>query len=296
MMKYKSTFLAVVLVMCALFAVAHADVKYTIATKYTFTKSSYGPAGSSEETNTNFVTAEKSRRELVQNYGIYTSKEILIFRCDLHQEFRLDDSLRIYTVSKLVPALSTRASPSELKEDIPEMTTITNYAIKKLGSEKINGFDTQGYEVITTTHYSGDFGNREGKSTMKWWLADVQGWQSCNEIDSPLPASFTHVVNFHGTERRRYTEKNTGDVEEMNKLRTKFPVRIEGTSEHFSKASNEGTIDQNVTSYLPNEKFDSSLFEVPAGYREVSPEEYDKLRSAAERKAIQDSKKAKAQQ
>jgi len=229
-MKYKSIFMLAVLMMCASFAMARADVKYTIVAKYTFAKSSYGSAGSVEETNTNFVTAEKSRRELVQNYGIYTSKEILIFRCDLHQEFRLDDSLRIYTASKIVPALSTRASPGELKEDIPEMTTITNYAIKKLAPEKINSFDTQGYEVTTMTQYSGDSGNKEGKSTMKWWLADVPGWQSCNEIDSPLPASFTHVVNFHGTERRRYTEKNTGDVEEMNKLITQFPVRIEGTS------------------------------------------------------------------
>jgi hypothetical protein len=293
---YKNTFVLAILVMCASFAVARADVKYTIVTKYAFTKSSYGPAGSVEETNTNFVTAEKSRRELVQNYGIYTSKEILIFRCDLHQEFRLDDSLKIYTVSKLSPHdFSSSASQSELKEDIPEMTTITNYAIKKLESQEINGFDTQCYEVTTTTHYSGDFGNREGKSTLKMWVADVPGWQSCNEIKSVIPASFTHVVNFHGTERRRYTEKNTGDVEEMNKISTQFPVRIEGTSENFSKASNEGTIDQNVTSFS-TDKLDESLFEIPKGYRKVSTEEYEKLRSKAEIDAIRKAKKAKTQQ
>lgn len=291
-MRYKSTFILTVLVMCASFAMARADVKYTIVDKYSFTKSSYGPASSAEETNTSFVAPEKLRREIVQGDDIYISNEVLIFRCDLHQSFRLDDNLKIYIVSKLSSFdYSSPASASELKEDIPQMTTITNYAIKKLAAEKINGFDTQCYEVTTTTQYSGDYTNREEKSTMKWWVADVPGWQSCIDFKGKTPASFTHVVNFHGKERRRYTEESTGNVEKMDELRTQLPVRVEGTSENFSKASNKATIDQNVTLFS-TDKLDASLFEIPSGYRKVSSDEYEKLRSKAMSDAIRKDKNA----
>lgn len=293
-MRYKSTFIVAVLMMCASFAVVHADVKYTIVTKYTFAKTSSHPADAAEETNTSFVAPEKLRREMVQGDDIYMSKEVLIFRCDLHQEFRLDDSLKIYTVSKLSSFdYSSPASASELKEDIPQMTTITNYAIKKLAAEKINGFDTQGYEVTTTTEYSGDFANREEKSTMKWWVADVPSWQSCIDFKGKTPASFTHVVTL--PERRRYTEESTGDVEKMDELRTQFPVRIEGAIDNLPSTSSKATIDQNLTS-LSRDKLDDSLFEIPEGYRKVSSDEYQKLRLKAELDAIQKAKKAKAHQ
>jgi len=96
-----------ILAICASFIVARADVKYTMVTKYTTSKTPYQPSSLVEETDTLFVAPGKTRlergysqgKENMQGQNLAPPKEISITRCDLHQEFFLDDSLKIYFVS-----------------------------------------------------------------------------------------------------------------------------------------------------------------------------------------------------
>jgi len=295
-MKFKGTFVATLFLIGMLFSVAHADVKYTIVTKFSFTKSSTESSTEADQTidtKIYFVKSNKTRREDITDYAIAPSKEVFILRCDLKKQFRIDDALKIYTVSDWAPSgFNSPASESELREDIPEMKTVIHYSIQKLAPEKMNGFDTECYQVTETDKYSGDSGNRESTNKMKIWVANVQGWQPCDQEKIALPASFTHVVTFPEG-RRRFIEEYTGDVDIMNKISNELSVRTESIIDSGENASNDSTADQNLILYSPNEKFDNSLFEIPAGYREVTSEEYKKLRSEAEVKAIRESKKLK---
>jgi hypothetical protein len=289
MMMYKSTFIVAVLLMCVSFGAAHADVKYTVVTNYTSLGKS--AAGSktphSSETITYFITANKKRMEYERKNLIYTSDDVRITRCDLNQRFRIDNALKIYTVSALnAKGIISAPTEKELTEDLPSGKVDTHISLQKVGSEKVNGIETTVYHVQMHTQYSGVLTIHESDYDGKMWIADVQGDMTCDS-PKPLRASYTQIEDL-STGKRRVTYEITGDIDEMNAISSKLPMRQEGIT-------GDSKISENITG-LSTAELDDSLFEVPAGYRKVSSEEYEKLRSKAEFDTIQKAKKDKTQQ
>lgn len=289
MMVYKSTFIVAVLVLCASFGVARADVKYTVVTNDTsFGKSAIDSKTShSTETITYFITADKKRVEYGRGNLVFTSDDVRITRCDLNQRFRIDNALKIYTVSALdAKGIISTPTKKELTEDIPSGKVVMNVSLQKIGSEKVKDIETTIYHVQMHTQYSGVLTIHESDYDGKIWIADVQGDTVCDS-PKPLQASYTQIENLP-TGKRRITYENTGDIDEMNAISSKLPMHQEGTT-------GDSKISESVTEYS-TAKLDDTLFEIPTGYRKVSSEEYEKLQSKAEIDAIRKAKKAKAQQ
>jgi|GEM_PF-5609676 len=287
-MLFKSTFISALLLIGAANFAARADIQFTTSSTYTFeTKSPTGSQTStSQEVTTHFISTNKERVEYAEG-NLVRANEVTITRCDLNQQFRIDNALKIYTVSALdAKGILHEATKKELAEGIPSGKVVTDFSLQKMGSEKINGLDTQVYHFKFHTQYSGVLTNHEDTADGKMWVADVPGILAC-DAPPPLQASYTQIEDLPSG-RRRVTYQNTGNFEKMNALSSRLIMRQE-------MSTNVGTVSEETTGYS-TAKLDDALFEVPTGYRKVTLEEYQKLHSEAKIKAMRKSQDAKPQQ
>jgi len=280
-MLRKSTFMVATLLMGASIFTAHADMQYTQTTTYRSSSTKTAKTVTSREAIRYFISTDKERIEYDKNNAVRPD-EVIITRCDLHQKFRVDNTLKIYTVSALdAKGILHEASKDELTENLPSGKVVTDYSIEKLETEKINGLDTQIYHFTTHTQTSGVLAPRDEISQGKMWVANVPEKTTCDAPQS-LRASYTQIENL-SSGKRRITYQNTGDFEIMNTLNSQLLMRMEITFKN-------GSISEETTDYSI-EKLADNLFEVPAGYREVTLKEYNTLRSQAKSKELQQKQK-----
>ncbi len=287
-MTFKSTFVSALVLICALGFVAHADLEYTLVTTYSSAKKAPNPKqtpSSYKETDTYYVTNNKSRWEHESGNQTYTAKEISITRCDLNQRFHVDNALKIYTVSALdAKGKISQPTEKELKENLPTGKIETHYSLQEIGAEKIKGIDTKIYQLKITGKYSGIVAGHGSDYNGKIWVAGLQRNVSCDLPDA-MPKSYTQIEAL-STCKRKMIYENTRDVDAMNQLSSKLPLRGIGTAEGQ-------TVSGEVTS-ISQDKLNDSIFDIPAGYRKVSSDEYENLRSDAEDKAILKTQNSKA--
>jgi len=287
-MALKSTFLSTLLLSCALCFVAHADLTYTTVTKSTFSSEGVNESPvTTQETDTDFVTLDRSRedRELRLD-GTVQSKLTIITRCDLHQEFHVNNNLKIYSVKKLhsgaVVKKNSFSSPASgnSKDALPAGKEITHISIQKLASGKVNGINSDCYVVTWHTQDSGCIGNKEFNSKTKYWIAKLKNYHTCDSTE----IQFHEQIPTDGKCRIAY--ETVGDVEEYKKLFS--PPMLIMRSESVDDSDNS-RFTQKITS-LSQAKLNDSLFEIPASYRKVSEKEFEDLEFEEEEKSLQKSK------
>lgn len=264
----------------ALSSVAHADVKYTVVGKYVTQENSPGSSSKLPQiTDTNFVALHKSRKDSVRRKGAYTSKETTIIRCDLHQEFQIDDNLKIYTVSPLARnGFRIQPLESELKKIHRSGKIATHWTLKEIAPEKVNGFDTKCYLMTMHTQYSGCTGNQKEDSEEQVWVTHVQGYNLCGASQVIQP-SFTEIEETAGG-KCKITYENTGDIKKIGQIFSSELIVREKTPVN-------GNIEERDVTSLLQTKLKNNLFDVPVSYRKVSSGEYQKLRTHAMLSAIQ---------
>jgi hypothetical protein len=242
---------------------AHADLKYT-----TETEIAGMPAGVPKSTMVRMVKPNLERIETVQKIGPASIQTVMLRDCKKNQSIQLDPQLKIYTV---MPALldsngrmSTRGSGGASTGKM----SIT-YAVKDLGSETIINRKTRHYSVAFTMQSSGCAGTGKISSKQEIWVSDVRGASPCKFDRDMIPgmAAVTH-------RNCKIKVETKGDAK-------KYGVIMDGLILR-QKTYNGNTLlsTQEVTA-LSQSKLNDSLFKVPAGYKKVSPQEFQKLRSKA---------------
>lgn len=270
-MKFKTTPYAMLLLACALIASAHADIKYTQTTTM---GDGSGQTASFEIRESHFVAPGKECNETEMNMGNFKSKEALITLCASKQIIHIDDALKIDAITDT--SYNTPAMPSmggnyrEPKEKPGTGKIALNVKITDLQPEKIADWDTRHYMVEMHTVSSGCIGDSTSDIKMEVWVADIKDAHGCHE-----DVDYGSILGRREGGQCKITYETTGDLTEFSQIWAGLIMR-----QKMYDADGKLMMTREVTS-LSQAKLDDGVFEIPAGYTQVSIDDYNKQRQQA---------------
>ncbi len=242
---------------------ARADLKYTQTT-------SLGNGGAGSSSVTRMVRPGNERTETVINLGKVKMTTVTISTCKPKQEVRLDDSLKIYTVVDATGSASTSSAGAASASSGKGKTgkQILTYSLKDLGGEKVAGYQTRHYKVTMKSETSGCLGDRKSTTTMEMWVANIKNTVAC----AGTAANYGIPPAVYGG--CKVTTVIKGDTAGMKKIGGGMTVRMK-------MYSGTTVVSTTEVSDVSQAKLSASLFKVPAGYKKVSEQDFQKAQSEA---------------
>jgi hypothetical protein len=265
--------------------VAHSDVKYTQAMRMpgvggAFTAGDGAPLNST----TTWIKKGAQRVEMSQQIGAFKWQEATLTLCEKRQSIRLDETLKIYTVSSLdgsssttvsAGAKSTAAKAADAKPSTGKVTMTVS--VKNLGEETVAGRKARHYMISTRYQMSGCAGNGDNTSKMEIWVTDYQLPDfNCGD----KPGDWRGYVR--ASDSCSITSEQKGDVAAWQAAYKGLVVKMK----MYDQAGTKEVMTQEMTA-LSEAKLDDTLFTVPAGFKQVSAKEYDDARQQAMMKGMQ---------
>jgi hypothetical protein len=274
-MNFKTTLYVTLLLICALVAGAHADIKYT----QTMTMGDNPDATPMIHTS-HFVAPGKERNDTEMNMGNYHSKEAVITICQPEQTIHIDDALKIYAIEDGTVSASAGMPPMmgnhhESQEKSGTGKIAINVKVTDLQPEKIAGWNTKHYMVEMHIQNSGCVGNGSSDMKMELWVADVKDAHGCK-----AHVDYGAIIGRREGGHCKVTYETTGDYARLGAIWNGLVMR----RKIYDKDGKVTTI-QEITS-LSQAKLDDSVFTVPAGYTKLSIDDYNKQRQQAMMKAV----------
>jgi len=272
-MNLKTTLYVTLLLICALVAGAHADIKYT----QTMTMGNDPDAAPMMHTS-HFVAPGKERNETEMAMGSYHSKEAIITICQPEQTIHIDDALKIYAIDNATSSASTPSMMGNHRESQEKPGTgkiAVNVKVTDLKPEKVAGWDTKHYMVEMHTQNSGCVGNGSSDVKMELWVADVKDAHGCkSKVD------YGTLLGRREGGKCKITYETTGDFARLAGIWDGLVMR-----QKIYGSDGKVTMTMEITS-LSQAKLDDNIFTVPQGYTKVSMDDYNKQRQQAMMKAM----------
>ena len=275
MKQRKNVAFASLLLVCALTAGAHADIKYS-------QRMTTGDSDTTLMHTTHFVANGKERDDTTMKMGNYESTESNVYLCQTKQTFRIDRALKIYTVSEAAAGkpgnTSNVPSKNSSNNDKPgEGKVSLNIKITDLPDEKVAGFDADHFEAVLHTKTSGCIGNSDTTVKMEMWVSKIKNATACKESG----VNYNDILGYGGgkEDKCKITYQTTGDVARFNNAWNGIVLR--------QKIYQDGKLVtvQEVTS-LSQAKLDDATFAVPAGFTILSEKDYNDRRQKAMMEAM----------
>lgn len=258
-----------VLLICSM---AHADIKYT--TEMTLVGA---PEGTPKTITLRAVKPNFERSETQQKIGTYEMQNISIRECGKKQTIQLAPKLKIYAVvpdydGESVPGGEGGSTPKADKPTTGKM--VITYAVKDLGEETILNFKTRHYMIETETESSGCAGQGTNKLKQEIWVSDVRDANPC-----PNDNSITSMSQAMSRRDCKIEVETKGDFDKYREIYKGLILR------QIMYNDDKPFMTMEVTS-LSQAKLGDELFAVPADFKKVSAEEFQKAQSDAMMKAM----------
>jgi hypothetical protein len=249
---------------------ARADLKYTQET--TMAGNENYKSITMRAVKPNFERTESSA-----DMGVYKSQDVTIRECGKKQTIKLAPDLKIYAI---VPdgnaaaggAPSTSGSNNSGKPTTGKM--VMKYSVQDLGVEEVAGYKCRHYTVEMTTTSSGCAGNGTTNMKYEYWVSDIRQPNLC-----PNDASYGSVSEAMSRHDCKIEVVQQGDVQAYNEMNKGLVVK------QIIYNGDKPMMTMTMTS-LSQAKLGDELFAVPAGYKKVTPDEFDKQKQAAMMKAM----------
>ncbi|HEX8237836.1 MAG TPA: DUF4412 domain-containing protein [Abditibacteriaceae bacterium] len=264
---------------------AHSDVKYTQTMRMPgVTGATTASAGAPLNSTTTWIKKSAQRVEMSQQIGAYKWQEVTLTLCEKRQSIRLDEALKIYTVSSLDGSSSTtvsagaKAAPAKASNAKPTTGKVTmTVSVKGLGEETVAGRKARHYMISTRYQTSGCAGNGDNSSKMEIWVTDYQLPDfNCGD----KPGDWRSYV--HASDSCSVTSEQKGDIAAWQAAYKGLIVKMK----IYDEAGTKEVMTQEMTA-LSEAKLDDALFTVPAGFKQLSAKEYDDARQQAMTKVMQ---------
>jgi hypothetical protein len=252
-------------------SMARADIKYT--TEMTLAGA---PEGTPKTTTLRAVKPNFERTESRQKIATYEMQTISIRECGKKQTTQLAPNLKIYAV---VPDYDgeggTAQGGSTPKAGKPATgKMVMTYAIKDLGEETILDFKTRHYMIETETVSSGCAGDGTNKLKQEIWVSDVRDANPC-----PDDNTITSMSQAMSRRDCKIEVETKGDFDKYREIYKGLVLR------QIMYNDDKPFMTMEVTS-LSQAKLGDELFTVPADFKKVSAEEFQKAQSDAMVKAM----------
>lgn len=258
-----------------------ADLKHTRETRM-----GQDPKAAPMQAITTYVRKNARREEMRQSYGPVQMNSVTLTLCEKKQSIRLDPKLKIYTVASLddngMPIPDAPATPAPRDTD-PAGTgkVVMTTSVKDLGEETIAGFKTRHYMITNQIQMSGCVGDTNTNTKMEIWVADIREPMACETGDGDVSKAYSSMKP-----NCKVTFEQKGDKDAYSKAFNGMIVRMKMYN------GDKVMMIQDTTSLSQAKIEDDSLFTVPADYKKVSDDEFQKAQS----KAMMDAMMSGAQQ
>jgi len=259
MMK-KSSFFCLLSAGLSLTSVAHADLAYVQTTDLAF--GGMGGMGGAAKTNIKFFSKGVKQRTETSVFG---SNNITLSQCGSIASTQLDTKNRIYTVYPKGP-------PMPKQRGGKPMSMSMSVKVTNLGTASVNGQKAPHYKVDMAAKMNG----RPMNITTEIWSSTTP-MPSCPNMDKEVLQQVTkNLAMFRGSDF-----KIGGDIKALGSVYGKVPLR----QKVFMRGQEFATIN---TTKLSTSSLPVSLFSVPAGYRKVSNDEFNRIQQHAMREKMGD--------
>jgi len=273
----------------ALFAVpVQADIKYTQVTSM--------PMGSGQgdkeamqplSTITTYVRQGEQRTDTTQQMGPAKLSETILNFCEKKKSVRMDPALKIYTTGSAGTGSDAGDSATQTGKDPEAKETntakkgtgklISTISLQDLGVETVAGYKARHYMITNRLQTSGCAGNSDFTTKQEIWMADVP----MPEFSCGPSLVTTEVPGQASREDCVTTYEQKGDVQVYSNALKGIVVKMK----MYDAKTNKVTMAQETT-MVSLAKLEDGDFAIPAGFRQVSGEEYEKARQQAMMKAI----------
>lgn len=267
---------------------ARADVRYT-----TEIKLGSGPAksdGKAESTGamrtTTFVKDNNERVESSMKIGPMQMNSVTITLCGQKRVLKLDPALKMYTSERMgAPSYSPVAAspgipggpkPRSSSKKKGEGKIITTFTVQDMGREKLNNLDTQHSMLTIRTQSSGCPGDSDNTMKMEMWVAPIP---TVNCPDRYADGPSVLAGDGDADDGCKITYEFKGDVDAAKKLQGGMVVQMKMYDKDKVVMMQE--LREHSLALL-----DKTLFEVPADFKQVTPEQFAKMQQDAMMKAI----------
>lgn len=246
-----------------------------------------------------YTTAVKEgaqRKESKVELGVFSTNDVTLTLCEKKQLVQIDDSLKIYTISALTgnesgfvnpmagmgsalggllpPGMTIPGVPSAKPGPPAEGKIISTITMEDLGEETIAETPTRHWMVTLKNEKSGCAGNGTDTSKMEVWAANFNEPVICPQSSGSNPVRDLQNALKPNC---KITFESKGDGQEaFHKIFRGLVMRMK----MLDPKTNKPSMTQEVT-MLTRARQDDNLFAIPAGYREVKAEEFQKLKSQA---------------
>lgn len=241
---------------------ARADVRYTQETRMADEQN----AANSTSLITRSVSPVGERTDVTSIFGEIRIDQTTIRLCEKNQEIQLNSGLKIYTLKPLnetkpaQPADHT-ANTERDKNEKGTGKIVTNYIVKDLGEEMVANFKTHHYMVTTELKFSGCIGDNTMESKVEVWVSDVKEASPCAQKSDP-----TDAYASLSQDNCKLSFEQKGDIAAYAKAFDGILMRQKIYD------GDKVLMVQEVTSFS-QAKLGEELFAVPAGYKQVTPEQ-----------------------
>jgi len=251
---------------------ARADIRYSQETRMNEEQSAAAPTSVMVRS----ATAEAERTDVRSTYGKMEVNQSTIRLCAKNQEIQFDPDLKIYIIKPLNEAAKPAAAKPEARSKKEKKTgkIVTNYIVKDLGEEMIAQYKTRHYMVTTELIFSGCVGENTMESKVEIWVSEIQDVNPCTPTADPAAG---YALMAQGDCKLSFEQK--GDVAAYTKAYSGIVLRQKVYMD------DKVLMTQQITS-LSQAKLSEDLFKVPAGYKQVTPEQFQIEQSAALMKAM----------
>ena len=261
-----------------------ADIKYTQVMRMA------EDAGNKNQqplnSTTKYVRQGAERMETTMQMGPVKMQNISIRLCEKKQTIKIEPRLKIYTIAEDAPAKPAGATtaadkPTEAKTNksgTGKMIITTN--VQDLGEEEIAGFKTRHYMLTMRMQSSGCAGDSDNTMKMEIWTADIRDAVPCEQTG----VDYKSMLGTSAKPTCQIDFEQKGDVAAVTKAYTGLVMRMKMYN------GDKVSMIQEV-SMLSQAKLTDDPFTIPAGYKQVSEEEFQKAQSQAMMQAIMEQAK-----
>ena len=256
--------------LCLLSIACRADVKYTQVMKM-------GDGKVPVNSITTFIKDGAERTEMAMQYGPMKVNNVALTLCAEKQTIQLDPALKIYSVAPMdgdetKPDDAGDADNVDKPQGKPRTGKITStVAVKKLDDETVGDYKCRHAMIETQTKMEGCAGNGEIKSKVEIWTADYKLPNlDCRKNFDPMKM----MPRMMGGDCKIAFEQK-GDVAAMGEAMRGLVVKMK-----FTAPDGKTAMTQEITS-LSDAKLDDALFTIPADFKQVSEQEFQKQRAQA---------------
>lgn len=278
-MKPTSLALSGLLLAVAALAPARADLRVTSQMVMGGADASQAKAaGPAFRTTTLYKNMDERQETTIDMMGLFQSNEVTLTLCKQQQTITMDPALKIYTVEPIGgAAYQPPSQPADKKakavksEKSGSGKMVTTFTVQDLGKEKLQNLDTRHSMVTTRVQTSGCLGDSDNTFKFEVWTAP-KNIQHC-------PEQYAPVRTVAGANGCTITYEAKGDTAAMQKAMDGMIVQ-----QKFYMGDKVSMV-QELREWS-EAALDASLFTVPADYKMVTKEEYDKAKASAMQKGM----------